>query len=253
MSADTAFEIGRLYAPLKNISDVLTASQSDLFIRLPGLIGYWPMSITDTAGLAINHSQGGADLGQTGSCPIGYDGNAFRHLGNGTNYLSAAGYGLTGAETWITSSLQGITVGAWVMVDNLGSIAGGVISKDAPAPQRGYALTARATADFVFAVSNTGGSSVAAVGAITYSIGVWRFVVGRFIPSVEIAIIIDGDKTTNTTAIPAVCNVSTQAFEIGRYFSDNARVLNGKVRDVFICQTALSDAFIEEIRQSSTP
>ena len=86
MSADTAFEVGRLFKPLSTIASVLAAPHEDLFIRLPGLEAYYPMSIVDSFGGARNHT-GNVSLFQTGTVPVGYDGNSFRQLGNGVNYL----------------------------------------------------------------------------------------------------------------------------------------------------------------------
>ena len=253
MAADTAFEVGRLYAPLKAISDVLTASQKDLFVGLPGIQGYYPMSITGATGTSVNHTGGGGPLTQTGVVPVGYDGNSYRHLGNGTNFLAGSGlYGITGTETFISSALRGLTVGGWFMVDTTPAAIAGVISKDGAAAQRGYVL-AWTSADVVrFGVSLSGGSIVQ-VNSPAAAISQWHFLAGRYIPSTEIAVFVDGDKTVNTTAIPSSIFVSSQAFEIGRHFNDNARVLHAKTRDVFICAAALSDEILEELRQSSAP
>jgi len=253
MTLETAYEVGRLFAPLNTIASVLTASQKDIFIRLPGLAGYYPMSVVTNTGAAGEHSQGGTQLSETGVVPIAFDGNAYRHLGNGTNYLSAVGvYGLTGTETYIDVSLRGFSVGCWCMVDTVPAVSGAVLGRDGIASNRGYSVTFNSSQEFRFILSGTGGAAFPAVGLPT-TLGVWHFIVGRFIPSAEIAIIVDGDKQTNTTAIPASCNVSTQAFEVGRSLNDDTRILHAKVRDLFICSVALTDAQIEELRISSTP
>lgn len=253
MSADTAFEVGRLFAPLKAISDTLTAAQKDIFIRLPGLAGYYPMSVVTNTGAAAEHSQGGTQLSETGTVPLAFDGNAYRHLGNGTNYLSAVGvYGLTGTEAYIEAGLRGLTIGAWCMVDTVPAVSGSVVSRDGVASNRGYSIIFNSSLEFRFILSGTGGAAFVAQGLPT-TLGVWHFAVGRFLPSTEIAIIVDGDKQVNTTAIPASCNVSTQAFEVGRNLNDNTRILHAKIRDLFICRSSLSDQLIEEVRQSSVP
>lgn len=253
MSKESAFEVGRLYVPLKTIADTLTASQKDVFIRLPGLISYYPMGIRDIAGNVRDHSGAGSTLSQVGVCPVGYDGNSFTHLGNGANYLQAStGFGVTGLETWISSSIRGLTIGGWLMIDTSPTTQAGIFSKDGPAPQRGYSLGLTTGDQPFFAASSTGAASVAAVGGVA-SIGVWHFFAGRFTPGAEVAIFSDGDKTVNTTAVPASINVSTQAFEVGRYLNDNNRVIHGKTRDVFVCASALSDALIEEVRVTSVP
>lgn len=253
MSKESAFEVGRLYQPIKAIADTLSASQKDVFVRLPGLLAYWPMGIRDLGGVVIEHGGAGNWLVQTGICPTGYDGNAFVHLGNGTNFLNAgAAFGVTGLETFISSSLRGLTIGGWFMIDSTPVVNGGMISKDKLSPDRGYTLVYQAAGVISFLVSGNGASTVG-VSSAAVSLATWHFVAARFAPSAEIAIIVDGNKDVNTSVIPASLNISAQAFEVGRQFDDNSQVLHGKVRDVFICAAALSDALIEEVRVTSMP
>jgi len=253
MSADTAFEVGRLYQPIRAIADVLTAAQEDVFVRLPGLLGYWPMGIRDNAGNVADHSGGGGFFTETGSCPTGYDGNSFVHLGNGVNYLTTVTtYGITGLETWISSSLRGLTLGGWFMMDTFNPSSGGLMSKDANTPNRGYYLAASSAGAITMSISGTGAAQ-SFITSPAATISQWHFIIGRFIPSNEVAVFIDGDKTTNSTAIPAQCNVSTGNFEIGRFNSNDVLIQHGKARDLFICAAALSDALIEQIRITSAP
>jgi len=253
MSEETAFEVGRLYVPLKSIADTLVASQKDVFVRLPALVGYWPMGIRDNAGNVSDHAGGGGFFAETGVCPTGYDGDSFTHIGNGTNYLSAsAAFGITGLETWVDSSIRGLTVGGWFMVDAGSGTARGIISKDGVSPQRGYGLTVDATNSVSFFMSGNG-AAIFGVAGPAFPLLEWTFLVGRFIPSTEVAIFTNGDKATSTTAIPASQFVSSQALEIGRFLANNTRIVHGKARDVFICASALSDALIEEVRVTSVP
>lgn len=250
----TAFEVGRLYKPIKTIADVLTASQKDVFVRLPGLIAYWPCGIRRGGGVLTDHSGNGLDGTQTGTAQTGYDGNPFVHLGNGVNYFlnSSASFNLTGTESYIDSSIRGITFGGWAFVDALPPVAGGFMSKDGSTPQRGYNIQVQSSGVVRALFSGTGAATVVADSA-SYAISVWRFVVARFIPSTEVAIFVDGDKSVNTTAIPASQFVSTQNFEIGRTAGNDANVLHSRARDCFFCAAALSDALIEELRETSTP
>lgn len=253
MSEDSAFEIGRLYPPLRQIADTLVASQEDIFVRLPGLRGYYPMGIRNSSGNVVDHSNADASLVQTGICPVGYDGDSFAHLGNGTNYLGGgSSFAITGAETFITAALNGLTVGGWFMIDSLPAANAGLISRSGLTPDYGYTLDVNLNGQHSFGMSGNGAATFAA-SSIAVAISVWRFIVGRFIPSTEVAVFVDGDKTANTTAIPATCFVSTASFEVGRHFADNTRIAHAKARDVFVCASALSDALIEEIRTTSGP
>ncbi len=253
MSDKTAFEVGRLYQPIKAIADTLVASQKDIFVRLPGLVAYYPMGIR-LAGNVVEHGGSGLVLSQTGTCQVGFDGNAFTHLGNGTNYVqsTSAQFGITGLETWINPSLRGLTVGGWFMTDSSPALDSGFISKDQTSPNRGYVLGWQAADNGFFQVTGTGAAMVTAFTP-GLSLGVWNFIVGRFTPSTEVAIFSNSDKGVNTTAVPASQFVSPQAFNVGRYYADNARIVHGKARDVFVCASALSDQVIEQLRVTSVP
>jgi hypothetical protein len=188
-----------------------------------------------------------------GTCEAGYDGDAFRHLGNGVNYFyGSLDFGFTGLETYITASLRGFTIGGWFMFDATPAASGGMIGQDQIAPQRGYSLRYSSGGSVVFGMSGTGGAQFFATSQ-ALALGAWHFCVGRFIPSTEVAVFANGDKTANTTAIPSSCFVSAGRFEIGRQVQTDANILHGKVRDAFMCRAALSDELIEQIRLSSVP
>lgn len=253
MSADTAFEVGRLYAPIKAISDILTSGEAAIFTTLPGIEGYYTMSMVQSSGNIINHTGGGNQLAPVGTVMMGYDGNSYVQFGSSANYLSKAGaYPITGLETFIEPALRGLTVGGWFKVDIAPVTASGLVSRDGIPANRGYSLSVQPGGLPRFSVSSNGTTVFSATGSAA-SISEWHFVTGRFTPSVEVAVFVDGTKTVNTTGIPASCNVSTQAFEVGRYLNSNSRVIDGKCRDLFVCWTALSDELIELVRLSSVP
>ena len=253
MSADTAFEVGRLYGPLKRLSDVIVGAQRDIFIKLPAISGYFPMSIVDVNGGAVNHAAGDIDASMVGIVPLAFDGNSYRQLGNGVNYLNAPGaYILTGVETYVDSSVRGWTIGGWFMIDNLPVNVGGVISRDGGSAQRGYSIQVRSTGIFRGSVSLSG-VGVTQVNSGAFPIGVWQFVALRFKPSVEIAIFVNGTKTVNTTAIPASTFVSSEPFQIGRTQGSDLLIADAKVRDVFVSQSALSDELLALVKASSAP
>ncbi len=254
MGERTAFEVGRLYQPIKQIADVLTASQKDIFIRLPGLEEYWPCGIRTSAGQLAEHGGGGSSLTMFGTVPTGFDGDSYAHLGNGVNYFNQGSVaGITGGETYIDAAIRGLTVGGWFMVDTQPSGSSDtLISRDGTAPQRGYQLSWTTVNLPRFGASGTGAAIIFATGP-TATTGVWHFIVGRFTPSTEIAIFVDGDKTVNVTAIPATVNVSTAAFQVGRRALDDSSIIHAKARDVFVCAAALEDDIIAALRANSQP
>ncbi len=253
MSEDTALEVGRLYGQIKRIADVLTASQKDIFVRLPALVGYWPMGLR-AGGFVNEHSGSALDLTQTGTCQTGYDGNSFTHLGDGTNYLwnSSTKLAMSGTESWVEPGLRGMTVGGWFWVDETPTTRSGLVSRDGASTDRGWTL-GWFTGDEPFFLTSGNGAAVQIVTAVASSLDGWHFLVGRFIPSVEIDVFVDGVKTTFTTAIPSSLYGSSQDFELGRHNNDNSRIIHGRARDVFICAANLSDALLEEVRVTSVP
>lgn len=254
MGLEEAFEIAQVGVQVKRIADVLTASQKDVFIRLPGLEQYYPGGIRTPSGQLADHAKGGAHVNQVGAVPTGFDGDAYVHLGNGVNYFTVLNVGsITGTETYISSSIRGFTVGCWIMVDTTPpSAAHGIISRDGVAPQRGHLLTWDNLDQPRFAMSGTGAAIVSAV-APPSTTGVWHFIVGRFTPSTEVAVFVDGDKTVNTTAIPSSMFVSSQNFEVGRRGNSDGAIIHAKMRDMFICAAALEDDIIADLRANSLP
>lgn len=252
MSADIAFEVGRLFQPIKAIADVLTTSQKDVFVRLPGLERYFPCGIRNAGGQLVDHGAPAGLLNEVGVCPTGYDGNPFVHLGNGINYFNGGGAGITGTETYIDATINGLTVGCWLSIDGFGAGNSGVVSKDGAATDRGYSLFFTNAGVPGFAVSGNGSSTVSASG-VAVSLGSWAFLCGRFTPSAEVAIFTNAVKNTTVVAVPASINVSTQQFEIGRFFNADSTIAHARVRDVFLCAAALPDELISDIRLTSAP
>ncbi len=253
MSSSTDFEIGRLYGPIKAIADVMVASQKDIFVRLPGLYAYFPGGIRDGIGSLRDHSGAGVSLTQIGTVPTGYDGNSYIHLGDGTNYFSGSGFGvITGTEAWIESSLRGLTIGGWFFIEETPGLFSGLISRDGAVTDYGYSLTWRSDDKPSFTVSSNGSALTTVMGGVA-SVGAWHFIVGRFSPSVEAAVFLDGVKAVTTVSVPASVNGSSQAFEVGRYRADGSRIIHARARDIFVCAAALSDELIEEVRRSSVP
>ena len=254
MSYETAFEVGRLFLPLKTIADAVSPVERDPFIHLPALRAYWPMSIVRSTGAAEDHAGTSVGLLRQGGPLYGYDGNAYIELGISNGYMATASSALniTGTEAWIASSLRGLTIGGWFWVDDATVDPGGLISKFGPSPQYGFSLTWTEVNQPRFMISGNG-TTVVLVEYSVRLVSTWYFIVGRFTPSTEVAIFVNDDKVINTTTTPASINVSTQNFEVGRYFNNNANIVEGRARDVFVCTAALSDETLSSLYQATRP
>jgi hypothetical protein len=253
MSKESAFEVGRLYGPIKQIADTLTASQKDVFVRLPALRAYYPCGIRAGNGALIEHGGGGPSLTQVGTCPTGYDGDAYVTTGTGTNHFQQSGVGgFTGTETFVASSIRGFTIGGWFLIPATPAGFEGLVSRDGSSPSRGYYLALDSSNNVKFSMSGNGTSTVFATSSPA-PVASWTFLVGRFIPSNEVAVFVDAAKVVNTTSIPAQSFASTANFNIGTVDDVAGQVFSGNARDIFICAAALSDALLEEVRIASVP
>lgn len=254
MSYETAFEVGRLFLPLKTIADAINPVERDPFIHLPALRGYWPMSTVTRLGDAVDHSNVSTNLLPVGSPLFNFDGNAYIQLGVGNDYLitTTPDFSITGTEAWIASSLRGLTIGGWFWVDTSSGLDRGLITKDVVSPNRGYLLYWDSIDRPGFFASGDGTAGVGVLAPVQ-ALNEWHFLVGRFTPGGEVAVFVNGNKTANTTSIPAAINVSTQNFEVGRYYNDNNRIIEGRARDVFICAAALSDETLSDLYQATRP
>lgn len=253
MNGESAFEVGLATVQIKRIADVLVASQSDLFVRSPAITGYFPMSVLNAAnGWATNHGGSGDDLEETGDCPVGYDGNSYRHFPGGTNYLSAGGYNVSGLEAWVEAGIRGLTVGGWFYPDAVPGTQAGLITKMGVITDYSFGMVQRSTGEIQGVVSNNGSALNTVVGD-EVPLGSWHFLAMRFTPSTELAVWMDGLKTTLETAIVASLYATSQDFEVGRHANNNSWTYHGRARDIFICQAALPDALIDQLRLSSAP
>ncbi len=253
MAADVAFEVGRLFRPIQTIADVLTSGLRDAFLRVSAIQGYYPMSVAGATGDALNLAGNNFPLAQVGTVLQEFDGDSYRLLGNGTNYFAASGgFGITGIETWVSPTIQGLTIGGWFNVTSTPTSSNGLISKDGATPDRGYGLVWVLDNTVRFHMSGNGAAIFTATSAVS-TINEWHFLAGRFIPGQEVAVFVDGSKIVNNTAIPASIFGVTQNFEVGRFAALNGSVANAKARDVFVCAAALSDPVIAFIQASSLP
>lgn len=204
---------------------------------LPGLRGYWPLSSVDENGDVYDLSGQGRLLTNNSSLQFGVSGLAPYAIHDGSaDYLSRAdeaGLDITGA----------LTVGCWVRVNALG-VDYFVMGKAAIGVSNSFFLFRPLSPDgFYFAISNDGSLLYVTLSAASSVVGQWHYLVGRFTPSTEVALFMDGVKVTVTTSIPATIFNSAQPLTVG---ADGAgsNVLDGDTALPFLCSDALSDTII---------
>jgi hypothetical protein len=223
------------------------------FLALPGLRGFWPMSSFNEAGNAYDLSGQGRTLTYNGNPTYNYDGLApYIDLDGTGDYLSRAdeaGLDILGTEAYVAAAAQGLTLGGWFWVDSQDDFDV-VVSKWAGAGARSYQLRMgpAANAKTRFIISNDGTASVECGnppnGTLTY--GEWHFIVGRFIPSTEVAQYFDGVFYKNAASIPASVFNSAAQFVVGGT-SGGGHLMDGRASLVFLCAVSLSDAMIHAL------
>jgi hypothetical protein len=142
-----------------------------------------------------------------------------------------------------------LTIGGWVYFSPGSSgIDMGIISKwdTSLGNSRAYLLNKDANNKFKFSICSDGTAGrVISVddNSVNFAEETWFFVVGRYTPSKEIALFVNGSWYRNTTAIHAALFDTPENLEIGRY--SRANYLNGRASHAFICAYSVPDRFIE--------
>jgi len=222
------------------------------FLALPGLVGFWPMSSVDvSSGDAYDVSGQARRITYTGNPTYNAYNNSVPYIdfdGAG-DYLAltdAADLDIIGNEAHNASAVRGLTMGGWFWSDSIATQYALMGKFLAAGNQRSYWLQF-ASSQANFAVSTDGVSTAINVSNGTnLTTGAWYFVVGRFIPSTQIAVFVNNVKTSNTTSIPATIFSGTADFDIGA-FSGGVLPLNGRASMCFLCANQLSDSLISNL------
>lgn len=255
MSLESAFEIGRLYLPLKSLADCTCAEggRDDPFLYLPGLRGYWPMSSVGTAGQAINLVPGGSPFLMPNEGQYGVMLNQpYVSLDGVDDYLDIADgseVDIIGTETYIEPAMRGLTLGGWFNVGSLPASRGGIFSKyNTSGNQRGYGLNVNPDDKVAMWVSDDGATYETIESVADVSLGQWLFIVGRFVPGDTVSLFVNGVQANVATTQTAIFN-SSSALEVGRWSaSDELELMASRL---FLCAMALPDDLIRGLLASS--
>lgn len=227
----------------------LTGSEvSDWFMNLPALRGLWAAGSADAGGGMYDRSGQSRHLTYNGNPTLNihnslvpywdYDGTGDFH-----SRTDEAGLDVLGTETYVASSIRGLTLGAWCWTDTAladQSIAG---KWNGTGNQRAYVLNWNTTNNISGSVSLDGTAVVTVTSTVTTAISGWYFSVLRLTPSTELALFVNGVETDNTTSIPASIFANTADFQIAARNAGTV-VLNGRVALTFLCAAALPDELL---------
>lgn len=221
------------------------------FMTLPHLRGFWPLGnisealYTDVSGQGRHLTAGGPS----------YPTQVWRD--NGMHYVEFNGSTayLTRADEAGLDITGSLTLGGIFRLDRSASSQGILGKYNATGNQRSYLLVEQSTA-LQFYVSSNGTALTGLSSSVSYTgiggAGSWAFMVGRYTPSTEVAIFVNGTWTRNTTSIPASIFNSTANFQAASY-GGAANFLDGAACFLFLSATAVSDTIIDRLWQKSRP
>jgi len=218
-------------------------------LMIPVLRGLWPCGPAGVSGELIDVQGLGNHLTLNGNPQFDYDGIipyvAYDGTGDYHSITDAASsnafdiVATAAAEPWVNDN--GLTCWAWLYPEETSTLED-IITKWVGAGTRSYRLRIDASDQFTFTISDDGTNSDTATSAAV-SVNNWYFVVGRFDPSTNVDIIVNGTEVNQATARASVFN-STSAFTIGAR-SGGANHYQGRVSLAGIAAAYLSDTLCD--------
>lgn len=222
------------------------------YLALPGLRGFWPMSVIGASGQAVdlalqNH------MTDTASPPFGHNNFVpYAQYNGSTQYHSIAdnaAHDIIGNESYIGTGSKGLTIGMWANPRNLPGGTTRIFAKGTTTGNaKSYHLAQSSSNIFVFGISSTGANTFDASAASAFSANQWYFLAGRFTPSTEIKLWVGSsagglETFTNTSSIPATLNNSATGLAIGAQ-ADGTQYSSVWASMCFVSVMALDDYFI---------
>lgn len=223
------------------------ANAQALFTSLPGLRGLWFMSGVDSNGDVYDISGVGKTL--TNNNTVVFDNDSLvpyaQFVAANSEYLERtdeADLDISGTEAFIANN--GLTMGGWFYHDTIGA-SQGELTKWGNSGNLSYLLFVTGGGAVSFQMSDDG-TNVSAVNSAAITANVWRFHVGRFTPSSEVAVFVNNIKVTAATARASIFNSSAN-FRIGSTNAGAGRFLDGRAAFCFLCASALPDFMVSNL------
>lgn len=231
------------------------------FTTLTGLRGFWPMSSVDENGDAYDLSEQGRSLSINGNPTYDYGLGIAPFLemdgvGDYADRADEAGLDITGTEIFILPASRGLTIGGWFFNGRLATEEALIGKWDAsfpegPANQRSYLLEKLATDRIQFYISDDGIAQDIVTDDVDIEEDRWNFIVGRYDPSTELALFVNGRNIpTAGTAMASIFN-STADLNVGAHDNGAASLLQGSASHCFLCAAQLSSQVINALYQQS--
>lgn len=228
---------------------VMAGLLDGLYKNLPGLIGYWPGSMTNNNGAlmddAPNHlhmtNNNTAVLASTlqGLRPyFDYNGSSQYH-----SYPDDAIVDILGNETHIDN--KGLSMGAWVYPDEAGAGTTRriIIKRSGQGAASAYAMSVNAN-DFAngFITEDTTFNIEIIISANTVNHDAWNLVGFTFDAGSNVNVFLNGEKTAGATTTTLINN-SSAPLTIGASGTPS-EYFDGKIARTFLCESAIPDDYM---------
>jgi hypothetical protein len=261
-------DVQRRVARLESMSRHNTLADTvAAFLAIPGLVAFWPTSVVrnDSPTDRVRDISGsGYHLTATNTPLHSYitdDGLAPYIRFNGTNqYLTRADGGaadwadIIGNESHISSTRRGLTLGGWFQFDSAAGSAETLMAKWlAAGNQRSYQLARDAAGNAAFYVSSSGAAATT-TATLTDALddaAAWYFVVGKWEPSTESTIFVNGASNTAVSADATLLD-STADFTVAVTDSLSG-YMDGIASMCFLSAMNLRDELITSLYQQTRP
>lgn len=228
-------------------------------MSLPGLVGYWPGAINRATPLLSDVSGNGLHLTLNGNAAVvdhfsisisfapflTFDGtnDYFSHVDN-------AKLDITGTESIIDPSIQGLTMMCWIDPDNAN---GQIMGKWGAASNNSYRLFLN-SGDILMQVTGDGSTTVEQgySSSIISAVGQWYFVAGVFSNANNLIYIYLDGREPNTESFTSTVFNGTSQFTIGAD-SVAGSDYDGNVAKPILCACALPQVVINTYYQMTAP
>lgn len=231
---------GTTWAAIGDVGAYIALMQSII-----GLTAFWPINSFDQSANVYDLSGQGRTLT--------YNAGSLSVINNRLTTMTFNGT----TAYWSRADEAGLDFGAsltfgfWYKFSATGTQV--IMSKFAALGQRSFELQYVTGTGFRMIVTGDGSTNVI-VTSSDPAPGTtnWYHFVGRFQPSTEIAIFVNGVKTANTTSIPAAIFNSTSALNFGRR-ADATFYASGDLTMAFMSRSNLNDAYINALYEEGLP
>lgn len=228
----------KLYANTTSWGNIVSMN-----LGYPGLRAYWTMTSIDEDFRVTDISGQGRSLTRE-SIP-GVPGVDTEGLATYLDFTRASSHFIYRPTELGLDITEDLTIGCWVYFDAESTgVATGILSKwYTTGNVRSYVLYKDANNKLTFSISTDGiVETTITDGGANYITNQWFYIVGRFTPSTELALFVNGMWYLNTTSIPATVHVGLENFNAGRY--NRANYLDGRISHAFLSAYSIPNRFI---------